>query len=189
MANGALMATEMAEQPAVLQRLVERMDSDVARIRAILPEQLAGVVFVARGSSDHAALFGRYLVELAAGRPTALAAPSLHTLYHAHINYDGYVVVALSQSGSTPEIITVCEQMKAAGARLIAITNDRNSQLASLADALLALDAGPERAVPATKTVTSELLAVAVVAAAFGCPLYHAGSRAITGCHRTCIGG
>ncbi|HEV2580473.1 MAG TPA: glucosamine--fructose-6-phosphate aminotransferase, partial [Ktedonobacteraceae bacterium] len=102
----SLMAAEMAEQPVVLARLIERFGNDVARVRAVLPERLAGIVFVARGSSDHAAVFGRYLAELAAGRPAGLAAPSLHTLYAAHVDYSGYLAVALSQSGATPEIIT-----------------------------------------------------------------------------------
>src|SRR5437660_9197628 len=101
-----LMAAEMAEQPDVLKRLVGRFERDVTQVRTVLPAQLAGVVFIARGSSDHAATFGRYLVEPAAGRPVSLAAPSLHTLYSAHINYEGYLAIALSQSGATPEIIT-----------------------------------------------------------------------------------
>jgi glucosamine--fructose-6-phosphate aminotransferase (isomerizing) len=163
-----LMAAEMAEQPAVLKRLVSRFESDVARVRTVLPAQLAGVVFVARGSSDHAALFGRYLVEPAAGRPVSLAAPSLHTFYSAHINYDGYLAIALSQSGETPEIITVCERMRSSGARVIAITNNAASPLAASVDVVLPLEAGVERAVPATKTVTAQLLAVATVAAALG---------------------
>jgi len=166
--TGTLMAREMAEQPAVLARLVERFDADIARVRALLPAPLAGIVFLARGSSDHAAVFGRYLSEPAAGRPAGLAAPSLHTLYHAQIDYTGYLVVALSQSGATPEIVTVCERMRAAGARAIAVTNDADSPLADAADGVLALDAGMERAVPATKTVTAEFLAVAAVASALG---------------------
>ena len=163
-----LMASEMAEQPTVLQRLVEHFDSNVARVRTVIPEHLSGVVFVARGSSDHAATFGRYLVEPAAGRPASLAAPSLHTLYGARINYEGYLVIALSQSGATPEIITVCEQMRSTGAQIIAITNDAESPLAKAVHVVLPLDAGVERAVPATKTVTAQLLAVATVAAALG---------------------
>ena len=163
-----LMAAEMAEQPIVLKRLIDRFETDVDRVRAILPERLAGITFVARGSSDHAATFGRYMVELAAGRPAGMAAPSLHTLYAAHIDYEGYLAVALSQSGATPEIITVCERMRSAGARLIAITNNAASPLTAVADSVLALEAGEERAVPATKTVTSQFLAVAAVAAALG---------------------
>jgi glucosamine--fructose-6-phosphate aminotransferase (isomerizing) len=164
----SLMAAEMAEQPVVLARLIERFERDVARVRAVLPERLAGIVFVARGSSDHAAVFGRYLAELAAGRPAGLAAPSLHTLYNAHVDYSGYLAVALSQSGETPEIITMCELMRSTGARVIAITNNATSPITTVADAVLSLEAGDERAVPATKTVTSQLLAVATVAAALG---------------------
>jgi glucosamine--fructose-6-phosphate aminotransferase (isomerizing) len=163
-----LMAAEMAEQPVVLQRLIERFDQDIASIQAIVPERLAGIVFVARGSSDHAATYGRYLVEMAAGRPVSLAAPSLQTLYGAHINYEGYLAIALSQSGETPEIVTVCNQMHAAGATVIGITNNATSELARAVDVVLPLEAGEEKAVPATKTVTSQLLAVATVAAALG---------------------
>lgn len=166
--SGSLMRAEMAEQPAVLARLAERFDEDVARVRAVVPRPLAGVVFVARGSSDNAAVYGRYLAELAAGRPAGLAAPSLHTLYHAPVDASGYLVVALSQSGATPEILTVCERLRAAGARSVAIVNDEDAPLARCTDTLLALGAGPERAVPATKTVTAQLLAAAVVAAALG---------------------
>ncbi|HLL78225.1 MAG TPA: SIS domain-containing protein [Ktedonobacteraceae bacterium] len=166
--SGTLMAAEMNEQPEALARLVERFGEDVARVCAVLPERLSGIVFVARGSSDHAAVFGRYLAEMAAGRPAGLAAPSLHTLYDVHIDYSGYLAVALSQSGATPEIITVCQRMRSTGARVVAITNNAASPLASAADVVLALAAGEERAVPATKTVTSQLLAVAAVAAALG---------------------
>lgn len=164
----SLMAAEMAEQPVVLARLIERFGNDVARVRAVLPERLAGIVFVARGSSDHAAVFGRYLAELAAGRPAGLAAPSLHTLYAAHVDYSGYLAVALSQSGATPEIITMCESMRSTGAQVIAITNNAASPITTVADVVLTLEAGEERAVPATKTVTSQFLAVAAVAAALG---------------------
>lgn len=164
----SLMAAEMAEQPVVLSRLIDHFESNVSQISKILPERLAGIVFLARGSSDHAAVFGRYLSELAAGRPAGLAAPSLHTLYNAHIDYQGYLVVALSQSGATPEIITVCERMRFAGAQVVAITNNSSSPLTAVANIVLALEAGEERAVPATKTVTSQFLSVMAVAAALG---------------------
>lgn len=166
--NGQLMEREMAEQPGVLARLLERFDDDVARVVAAVPRPLAGVVFLARGSSDHAAVFGRYLCEAAAGRPAGLAAPSLHTLYRAEIDYSGYLAVVLSQSGATPEIIEVCGRMRAGGARTVAITNEPASPLAASAEVVLCLGAGRERAVPATKTVTAELLTVTAVAAALG---------------------
>lgn len=166
--SGVLMRSEMAEQPDVLARLVDRFDAHVERVRALVPQPLAGVTFVARGSSDHAAVYGRYLAELASGRPAALAAPSLQTLYGADVDYDGWLVVALSQSGATPEVGTVMRRMRSAGARTVAIVNDEASPLAEAAELVIGLGAGAERAVPATKTVTTELIAVAAVAAALG---------------------
>ena len=166
--SGERMRAEMAEQPDALRRLAERFDDDVATVRSVLPDPLAGVVFLARGSSDNAAVYGRYLAELASGRPAGLAAPSLHTLYDARAKYGGFLVVAISQSGETPEIVTVCRRLGEAGARTVAIVNEANSPLGNAADATLALGVGPERAVPATKTVTGQMLAVAAVAAATG---------------------
>jgi glucosamine--fructose-6-phosphate aminotransferase (isomerizing) len=166
--SGELMRREMAEQPEVLARFADRFDEHVAHVRELLPPELAGVTFVARGSSDHAAVYGRYLAELASGHPAALAAPSLQTLYGADVDYDGWLVVALSQSGATPEIGTVMRRLQQAGARTVAIVNNESSPLARAADVVIGLGAGDERAVPATKTVTSELLAVAAVAAALG---------------------
>lgn len=158
----------MAEQPAVLERLVERFDAHVAQVRSIVPYPLDGIVFLARGSSDNAAVFGRYLAESAARRPAGLAAPSLYTLYGEEVRYEGYLAVALSQSGATPEIVSMCERMRAAGARTVGITNDPLSPLASVVEVNIPLDVGPEKAVVATKTVTAEFLAAAVVAAALG---------------------
>jgi glucosamine--fructose-6-phosphate aminotransferase (isomerizing) len=125
-------------------------------------------VFLARGSSDNAAVFGRYLAELRAGRPAGLAAPSLYTRYHADVDWHGYLMIALSQSGATPEIVSTCQAVRGAGAVVIGITNEPRSPLAAAADVLLATDAGPERAVPATKTVTAQLAALVTVAAALG---------------------
>ena len=166
--TGERMRAEMAEQPEALRRLADCFDDDVATVRGVLPDPLAGVVFLARGSSDNAAVYGRYLAELASGRPAGLAAPSLHTLYDAPARYDGFLVVAISQSGETPEIVTVCRRLGDAGARTVAVVNDADSPLGGAADAVLALGVGPERAVPATKTVTGQMLAMAAVAAATG---------------------
>ncbi len=160
------MAAEMAAQPEVLARLVARAPEDVAAVRATVPSPLAGVVFLARGSSDNAAVFGRYLAELTAGRPAGLAAPSLYTRYHAAVDWQGYLVVALSQSGATPEIITTCQAMRSAGAAVIGVTNEPGSPLAGTAQVLLAAEAGPERAIPATKTVTAQFALLLSVAAA-----------------------
>jgi len=164
--TGRLMAAEMAEQPQVLARVSARADADARAVRAVLPSPLAGVVFLARGSSDNAAVFGRYLAELRAGRPAGLAAPSLYTRYHASVDWRGYLVVALSQSGATPEIISTCQAVRAGGAVVIGISNEPKSPLADTVDLLLGTDAGPERAVPATKTVTAQLAVLATVTSA-----------------------
>jgi glucosamine--fructose-6-phosphate aminotransferase (isomerizing) len=162
------MAAEMAEQPRVLAGLLDRRDDIHGRIRPLADERPAGVVLVARGSSDNAAIYGRYLLELAVGRPVALAAPSLFTLYDAQVDCRGWLVIGLSQSGRTPEIVDVFERYRAAGARGIAITNDGRSPLAETADALVELGAGDELAVPATKTFLAQLAAFAIVAEALG---------------------
>jgi glutamine---fructose-6-phosphate transaminase (isomerizing) len=165
---GGIMAGEMAEQPTVLARLAARAPEDITAIRAVIPSPLAGVVFVARGSSDNAAVFGRYLTEVSARRPAGLAAPSLYTRYHAEVDWNGYLVVALSQSGATPEILTTCSAVRSAGATVVGITNEPDSPIADVTDVLLSTDAGSERAVPATKTMTAQMLSVATVAAALG---------------------
>ncbi|MGH2744883.1 MAG: SIS domain-containing protein, partial [Thermoleophilaceae bacterium] len=123
---------------------------------------------VARGSSDYAAIFARYLLEAVTGRPVALAAPSLVTLYGGDLRLDGWLALGISQSGRTPEIVTVLERYGAAGARTIALTNDPDSALAAAADVEFELGAGEERAVPATKTFTAQLAAVALVAESLG---------------------
>jgi len=146
--NGNKMAAEMAEQPHVIAALAGRRLQLVERISSILPSDLSGIVLLARGSSDHAAVYGRYVLELASGRPVSLAAPSLHTLYGAKVDYRGYLAVAVSQSGRTPEIVTVLERMKEGGAQCLAITNTPDSPLGDVADMMLELGAGPEEAVP-----------------------------------------
>lgn len=165
---GMLMSREMAEQPAVLARLAARAATDMAAVRELTQGGLAGVVFVARGSSDNAAVFGRYLAELETGRPAGLASPSLYTRYRAQVDWGGYVAVALSQSGATPEIVSTCAAVRAAGATVIGITNEPDSPLADVSHLLLSTDAGSERAVPATKTMTAQMRLVATVTAALG---------------------
>jgi glucosamine--fructose-6-phosphate aminotransferase (isomerizing) len=158
---GIQMREEMGEQPEVLARLLSR------RV-PVSAQTVAGVVIVARGSSDHAAVYGRYLLELATRRPVALAAPSLHTRYGARTDASGWLVVGVSQSGATPEIVDVVERLRAAGGHAIAITNNPDSPLAAAAEAVIELGAGEEKAVPATKTFTAQLGAFAVLAAALG---------------------
>jgi glutamine---fructose-6-phosphate transaminase (isomerizing) len=172
------MAAELAEQPAVLGRLVARHAADRDRVRSVLPGALAGTVLLARGSSDNVAVYGRYLIEMAARRPAGLAAPSVHTRYQADVNYTGYLAVALSQSGATPEVVETAASMRRAGAVVIGIANEPGSPLTQVCDLTLLTDAGPELAVPATKTVTAQMLAVAAIAAAFDSSLVAAADLA-----------
>jgi glucosamine--fructose-6-phosphate aminotransferase (isomerizing) len=162
------MAREMAEQPDRLRVLVGRRDDLAERVRAAAPSPIRGITIVARGSSDHAAVYGRYLLEAATGRPISLAAPSLHTLYGIEVDYSGQLVIAVSQSGATPEIVRTLRALQDAGGRGLAITNDPRSELANSAAEVIDLEMGEERAVPATKTVTAEFIAFALIAAALG---------------------
>jgi len=158
----------MAEQPRVLERLIARADEIARLVRGDVPRPLTGTAIVARGSSDHASVVGRYLLELATGRPVSLVAPSLHTLYRARVDYSGQLAVAVSQSGRTPEIVTTLRALQDAGAVGVAITNDLDSPLASSAHVAIGLDAGEELAVPATKTATAEVAAFALLARGLG---------------------
>src|SRR5579864_8687153 len=136
------MAREMAEQPAGLRQLIGRFDAIAERVRAVAPAPLNGITIVARGSSDHAAVYGRYLLEAATGKPVSLAVPSLHTLYGVEIDYTGQLVIAVSQSGATPEITRTLQALQDRGGRGLAITNDPNSALAKAAGEAVELEMG-----------------------------------------------
>ena len=166
------MAREMAEQPDVIGALLDRRHEFDARLREIAPERPAGVLLIARGSSDNAAVYGRYVLEAALRRPVSMAAPSLWTRYGIEEDLRGYLAVGVSQSGRTPEIADTLERVRAAGAAAVAITNDPASPLADAADLTIDLQVGPEEAVPATKTVTAQLAAFAILAHALGDPLW-----------------
>jgi len=161
------MAREIAEQPTAL----------AATLAALLPlrDELrrldAGrreVLFVARGTSDNASVYGRYLLEIHAGRGTALGAPSLSTHYRVRRDLSDTLVISISQSGETTEIVEAQEWLRGCGARTVAITNVDDSPLAASADLALITQAGDEQAVPATKTHTAQLAAIAVIADALG---------------------
>ncbi|MEO8686925.1 MAG: SIS domain-containing protein [Solirubrobacteraceae bacterium] len=164
------MAREMAEQPAVVGALLSRRHELAAELRALAPEPLTGVILVARGSSDNAAVYGRYVLEAALRRPVSMAAPSLWTRYGIEEDLCGHLAVGVSQSGRTPEIADTLERVGAAGAATVGITNEAGSPLAEAAGLTIELQAGPEQAVPATKTVTAQLAACAILAHALGAP-------------------
>jgi glucosamine--fructose-6-phosphate aminotransferase (isomerizing) len=125
-----------------------------------------GFVIVARGSSDHAALYAKYLFGRRNRALVALAAPSLFTRYASPPRLDGQCVIGISQSGASPDVIAVIEEAVRQGAMTVAITNDPDSKLASVAELVVALQAGPERSVPASKTYTASILALALISQA-----------------------
>jgi len=158
---------EIREQPDVAARLIEKTASAVEAIGARYHEVRArGIVIVARGSSDHAALYAKYLFGRRNRALVSLAAPSLFTRYASPPKLDGQCVIGISQSGASPDVVAVLEEAARQGAMTVAITNEPNSQLASIAQLLLPLHAGPERSVPASKTYTASLLALALISQA-----------------------
>lgn len=165
--DDTLMAREIAEQPAAAARTLDALLPAIPGLRALAADR-RHVTFVARGSSDNAAVYGRYLCELHAGRPAALAAPSVATRYRRDLDLSDTLVVGLSQSGHTAEIVEAMAWARACGARTVAVTNGSDSPLAAEADMALVTRAGDERAVPATKTYTTQLLAMAVLGVALG---------------------
>lgn len=161
------MASEIAEQPAAARRTLEHLVPERDRLR----DAFAGrrrVLLVARGSSDNAAIYGRYLLEVSAGVPAALAAPSVATHYRSRLDLSDSLVVSVSQSGATAEIVETQEWARVCGAATVAVTNVAGSPLAEAADVALVTQAGPEVAVPATKTYLTQLVALAVLADALG---------------------
>lgn len=166
-AAGTRMAAEIAEQPEAARRTIEHLAAQQPRLRA-LAEGRRRVLLVARGSSDNAAIYGRYLLEVHAGIPGALAAPSVATHYRSRLDLSDSVVVSVSQSGATAEIVETQEWARACGAATVAVTNVADSPLAGAADVALVTQAGPEVAVPATKTYLTQLVALAVLADALG---------------------
>ena len=164
---GELMEAEMAQQPQVLAALAARRDRSPSRARRA-PRPAAGTMLVARGSSDHAAIFGRYLLEPRHAAPGRAGRAEPGDALRRAAGLRRLPRVAISQSGRTPEIATVLPRLAATGGRTLAVTNEPGSPLARAADAALELGAGEERAVPATKTFTAQALAFALLADALG---------------------
>jgi glucosamine--fructose-6-phosphate aminotransferase (isomerizing) len=160
------MRSEIAESVQVASRLIANR-AHYEAIGAKLAERRPSVVVVAgRGTSDHAAIYARYLLEHALGVPVALAAASLLTQYGVESASPNSALLAFSQSGAGPDMIALVESARRRGAYTVALTNDLTSPLATAAESTVHLDAGPERAVAATKTYIAELVSVALIAAA-----------------------
>jgi glucosamine--fructose-6-phosphate aminotransferase (isomerizing) len=158
---------EILEQPEVAARFLATEGEHVEAIAASLRERPPlHVVIAARGTSDHAAIYAQYVLGVRHRLSAGLGTPSIVSLYGAAPDFADALVIGISQSGASPDIVAVIAAARAQGAPTIAITNDPGSPLAVAADRTIALGAGTERAIAATKTYTAELLAVALLSAA-----------------------
>jgi glucosamine--fructose-6-phosphate aminotransferase (isomerizing) len=158
---GALMAAEIAEQPDALRRLLADGAAEIAEVRARIQQHAPRfVLFAARGTSDHAALYAKYLAEIRLGLPAGLASPSTLTVYGSRPDLRDVLFVAVSQSGTSPDLVDSLTAARDCGALTVAVTNDPSAQLAQAAHEVVDVRAGVERAVAATKTYTTELLAL-----------------------------
>jgi glucosamine--fructose-6-phosphate aminotransferase (isomerizing) len=160
------MLDEIREQPEAVRRTLKNT-SDAARQAALDAVQrgVDVIILAARGTSDHAALYAQYLFQYLNGIPVALATPSLFTLYDASLRFERALVIGISQSGESPDIVQVVARAGAAGALTVGITNIEGSSLAKTADHTLLCHAGVERSVAATKTYTTTCTVLAMLAA------------------------
>ena len=166
------MYQEICEQPAALARTLTAELPGIERLKRKLAKAPPRfVVLVARGTSDNAAQFARYLIEISTGIPVSLAAPSVFTLYEAKVDYREALVVAISQSGESTDINLVLERARDQGATTIGITNEPRSTMAFLARHVVLVRAGKERSVAATKTYTGQMMALYLIAYALGAKL------------------
>lgn len=166
------MRDEIRQQPEAIERTLKTEWQCAQRLRSHFerhPVRL--IVLAARGTSDNAAQFGRYLLEISTGIPVSLAAPSIFTLYRAGLNLQDAAVIGISQSGESTDTNLVLERAKAVGAFTIGITNEGESTLAKLSHETLLVRAGKEKSVAATKTYTGQLTCLYLLAHALGAPL------------------
>ena len=166
------MMREIREQPEALERTLAGGLPGAEEFRRLVAKRSPRlVVLAARGTSDNAALFGRYLLEIATGIPVSLAAPSITTLYGVQVDYRDALVVGISQSGESTDTNLVLERARDQGALTLGITNERSSALARLAEHVFLVRAGKERSVAATKTYTGQMLMLYLLAYALGGPV------------------
>jgi glucosamine--fructose-6-phosphate aminotransferase (isomerizing) len=163
----SLLENEIHQQPEVLAELLRREEPRARRIATDLHgRDIRYVIVAARGTSDNAARYSQYLLGAHNRLPVGLATPSLFSVYHKPPALDGALVVGISQSGQSRDIVAVLTQAQEQGVPTLAITNDPDSPLAARADHLLELNAGQEQAVAATKTYTAQLAALALLSCA-----------------------
>ncbi len=152
------MLDEIRQQPDVLARIVARERESLRDVADRLRGKINLIVLVARGSSDNASLFGRYLLEIATGIPVSLAAPSVYTLYGSQMRLNGTLFVGVSQSGEGEDINFVLTEARCRGAFTIGITNEAASSMVKLVDHPLLVHGGKELSLAATKTVTGQMM-------------------------------
>ncbi|MBC8135844.1 MAG: SIS domain-containing protein [Fibrella sp.] len=162
----SVLYSEIFEQPAAIARvLTESLPEVRTLVSAIKSADIRYVALAARGTSDNAAIYAKYLLQILCGIPVMLTAPSVHTLYGGTVNYKNALVIGVSQSGAGEDICEVVSAARKAGALTAAITNTEGSKLAQTAEHLLPCRAGQEYAVAATKTYTTTLAIFALIAA------------------------
>ena len=162
------MLREIRMAPGAAERLLEREGPRIGNIGARLRRRTpTGVMIAARGSSDNAAVYGKYILESRLGVPIALAAPSVVTLLDGRLRLRGAVAIGISQSGQSTDVIAFLAAARAGGARTVAITNSAQSPLARAAHETVLTCAGDERSVAATKTYLNQVIALAVLTAAW----------------------
>ncbi len=167
------MRDEIRQQPEAIERTLNEEWPRAEQLRRYFEQHpVRLIVLAARGTSDNAAQFGRYLLEISTGIPVSLAAPSVFTLYESGVNLKDAVVIAISQSGESTDTNVVLEHAHTAGAFTIGITNESESSLAHLAEHTFFVRAGKEKSVAATKTYTGQLMCLYLLAHALGAPLF-----------------
>jgi glutamine---fructose-6-phosphate transaminase (isomerizing) len=158
---GRIMSGEMAQQPAVLRRILDEGAPRIREIAGQIAERAPRfVLLTARGTSDNAALYAKYLVEVLLGKPAGLTSMSTTTAYGARPDLTDVLVITVSQSGGSPDLVASTRAAREAGAITLAVTNNADSPLAEVSEFHIDVLAGPERALPATKTYTAELLSL-----------------------------
>lgn len=163
----SILYSEIHEQPAALRRLLAVESTHIDQIATAIRQRFPRfVVMAARGSSDNAARYGQYLFGAHNHLPVALATPSLFTIYQSPPNLSDALIIAISQSGQSPDILAVVEEGRRQGAMTLALTNDIASPLAGLSEHTIDLHAKPEKSVAATKTYTTSLMALGMLSAA-----------------------
>ncbi len=157
---------EIKEQPSILASVIRNnIDTAEKIVSEAKSKNVCGIYFVARGTSDHACVYAQYIFGILAGLPCSLGTPSVFTKYGAHIDLSKYLVVGVSQSGKAEDVLEVLKSAKADGAVTVAVTNEADSPMAKQAEYHLYCGAGPELSIAATKTFTSQMMLLALLAA------------------------